>query len=138
MNAPVVLTASSVPSASASLTASAEGLLLTADLLLAGDLTGTTAAGRNRGACTALRAALEIGVDRVLDAAVPGLARATMRAKLLCLHHYTAEQTARRTRAVWSHLCLGCHYHQYEIGPAHDQVRVWRMVVGELVEELAS
>ncbi|MFE9941141.1 hypothetical protein [Streptomyces hirsutus] len=132
MNAPVV------PAMSSSGSVPAEDLLLTADLLLAGGLTGTTAAGRNCGACLALRTALEIGVDRVLDAAVPGLADATMRAKLLCLHRYTAERTARRTRAIWSHLCLGCHYHHYEIGPAYDQVRVWRVEVGELVRELAS
>ncbi|MYS73361.1 hypothetical protein GTY88_23515 [Streptomyces sp. SID5926] len=128
---------SSFSSAATSLTASAQGLLLTADLLLADELTGTTAVGRNRGVCIALRAALEIGVDRALDSAVPGLAGATMRAKLLCLHHYAGERTARRVRAVWSHLCLGCHYHQYEIGPAYDQVCVWRVEVGELVRELA-
>ncbi|MDT0612680.1 hypothetical protein [Streptomyces lancefieldiae] len=67
-----------------------------------------------------------------------GLAGATMRAKLPCLHRYATEGTARRTRAAWSHLCLGCHYLQYEVGPAHDQVRVWRVEVGELVGELAS
>ncbi|MET8572917.1 hypothetical protein [Streptomyces sp. NPDC004783] len=113
------------------------GLLLTADLLLADELTGTTAVGRNRAVCIALRAALEIGVDRALDAAVPGLAGATMRTELLCLHHYAGERITRRTRAVCSHLCLGCHYHQYEIGPAYDQVCVWRVEVGELAREPA-
>ncbi|MFF7265854.1 hypothetical protein ACFZCL_37000 [Streptomyces sp. NPDC008159] len=115
---------------------SVEELLLTADQLLAAR-TGATAAGRHRGASVALRTALELTVDRVLDAAVPGLADTTMRAKMLCLHCYTAAETARRTNAVWSHLCLGCHYHQYEIGPSHDQVRAWRAEVGELVGTLA-
>jgi hypothetical protein len=115
---------------------SVEDLLLTADRLLAGDLGGVTAAGRHRGASLALRTALEIRVDRVLDTAVPGLAHATMRAKMLCLRCYTPGETARRTRAVWSHLCLGCHYHQYEIGPTYEQVRAWRTEVGELVRTL--
>jgi hypothetical protein len=48
---------------------------------------------------------------------VPGLSRTTGRAKLLCLRCYTAPETARRVKSLWSHLCLGCHYHQYEIGP---------------------
>ncbi|EMF50893.1 hypothetical protein SBD_7609 [Streptomyces bottropensis ATCC 25435] len=116
-------------------TTSVEELLLTADQLLAAR-TGATAAGRHRGASLALRTALELSIDRVLDAAVPGLADTTMRAKMLCLHCYTAAETARRTNAVWSHLCLGCHYHQYEIGPTHDQVRAWRAEVGELVGTL--
>ncbi|MDX3750609.1 hypothetical protein [Streptomyces sp. AK08-02] len=116
-------------------TTSVEELLLTADQLLAAR-TGATAAGRHRGASLALRTALEISVDRVLDAAVPGLADTTMRAKMLCLGCYTAAETARRANAVWSHLCLGCHYHQYEIGPTHDQVRTWRTEVGQVVGAL--
>lgn len=115
---------------------SAEELLLTADRLLDG-LAVATPVGRHRGAALALRTALEIAVDHTLDAAVTGLAGTTMRAKMLCLRCYTAEETARRARAVWSHLCLGCHYHQYEIGPTADQVRTWQTEVGELVAVLA-
>ncbi|MBQ0983741.1 hypothetical protein KBZ10_04225 [Streptomyces sp. F63] len=133
MNAP----AASAAASSASGTA-VGALLLTADLLLTDGLSAATAAGRHRGASLALRTALEICVDRVLDGAVPGLADTTMRAKLLCLHRYTTPETARRIRSVWSHLCLGCHYHQYEIGPTHDQVRLWRAEVGALVRELRS
>ncbi|MFJ9664485.1 hypothetical protein ACIRPP_07660 [Streptomyces sp. NPDC101219] len=114
---------------------SVEELLLTADQLPVAR-TGATAAGRHRGASLALRTALELSIDRVLDAAVPGLADTRMRAKMPCLHCYTAVETARGTNVVWSHLCLGCHYHQYEIGPAHDQVRAWRAEVGELVGTL--
>lgn len=116
--------------------ASAQGLLATADRLLAGHH-GATAVGRHRGASLALRTALEIAVDRTLDAAVPGLAATTMRAKLLCLRCYTAADIARRATSVWTHLCLGCHYHQYEMGPTHDQVRTWRTEVKDLVEALA-
>lgn len=114
-----------------------EELLLTADRLLTGHLDATPAS-RRRGASLALRTALEIAVDRTLDAALPGLAATTMRAKMLCLRCYTEADLARRANAVWSHLCLGCHYHQYEIGPTYEQVRVWRAEVGELVLELAS
>lgn len=116
---------------------SVEELLLTADRLLSGLRVGATSTGRHRGAALALRTALEIAVDRTLDAAVPGLAGTTMRAKMLCLRCYTAAETARRTGAVWAHLCLGCHYHQYEIGPTRDQVRGWRTEVCELVQALA-
>jgi cytochrome c5 len=56
---------------------------------------------------------------------VPGLSRTTGRAGLLCLRCHAAADTARRANAVWSHLCLGCHYHQYDIGPTEDQVRAW-------------
>ncbi|WJY38781.1 hypothetical protein QT196_16635 [Streptomyces sp. P9-2B-2] len=118
-------------------TASVEEFLLTADRLLVAGL-GATAAGCHRGASLALRTALEISVDLAVDAAVPGLADTTMRAKMLCLRCYTAAETARRTNAVWSHLCLGCHYHQYEIGPTQDQVRIWQAEVGELVGALAT
>lgn len=112
---------------------SVDELLLTADRLLAGDPLGATAAGRLRGASLALRTALEIAVDRTLDTAVPGLALCTARAKMLCLHGYTEPRTARRAYALWSHLCLGCHYHHYEIGPTTAQVSTWRAEVSELV-----
>lgn len=115
---------------------SIDDLLLTADRLIAGHRLRATPAGRHRGAALALRTALEIAVDRTLNAAVPGLALTTTRAKMLCLRCYTAADTARRANAAWSHLCLGCHYHQYEIGPTHDQVRAWRAEVGELVRAL--
>lgn len=116
--------------------APAEELLLTADRLLAGHHLGATPADRHRGASLALRTALEIAVNRTLGARVPGLADTTTRAKMLCLRCYTTVGTARRTNAVWQHLCLGCHYHQYEIGPTRDQVRTWRTEVGELVQAL--
>ncbi|WP_329176831.1 hypothetical protein [Streptomyces sp. NBC_01477] len=115
---------------------SIEELLLTADRLVAGDHLGATTVGRHRGASLALRTALELAVDRTLDAAVPGLGSSATRAKMLCLRCYAEAKTARRANAVWSHLCLGCHYHQYEIGPTHSQVRAWRAEVGELVQEL--
>ncbi|MGW3667411.1 hypothetical protein [Streptomyces sp. NPDC005141] len=117
-------------------TTSAEDLLLTADRLLSSLHLGATPAGRHRGAALALRTALEIAVDRTLEAAVPGLAGSTVRARMLCLRCYTGAATARRARAVWSHLCLGCHYHQYEIGPTRDQVHAWRAEVGDLVAVL--
>ncbi|MER5493349.1 hypothetical protein [Streptomyces sp. NPDC002490] len=116
--------------------ASVEGLLLTADRLLDGELADTTTAGRHRGACLALRTALEIRVDRVLEAATPGLSRTTGRAKLLLLHSVVPAETARRAKALWSQLSLGCHYHLYELGPTYDQVQVWRTEADELVREL--
>ncbi|SBW20866.1 hypothetical protein FDG2_1829 [Candidatus Protofrankia californiensis] len=115
--------------------ASVDELLLIADLLLAGRL-AVTPAGCHRGASLALRTALEIVVNHALDAAVPGLARTTMRAKMLCLRYYTAAETARRANTVWSHVCLGCHYHQYEIGPTHHQVHSWRQEIADLIQLL--
>ncbi|MFE5805590.1 hypothetical protein [Streptomyces sp. NPDC056491] len=118
--------------------ASVEGLLLTADRLLDGELADATTVGRHRGACLALRTALELSVDQVLDAATPGLSRTTGRAKLLLLHFVAPAETARRAKALWSQLSLGCHYHLYELGPTYDQVRVWRAEAGGLVRELGN
>ncbi|WP_329410973.1 hypothetical protein OG802_15210 [Streptomyces sp. NBC_00704] len=115
---------------------SVEGLLLTADRLLDGELADATTVGRYRGACLALRTALELCVDRVLEAATPGLSRTTGRAKLLLLHSVASVETARRAKALWSQLSLGCHYHLYELGPTHDQVRAWRTEADGLVREL--
>ncbi|MFE2326522.1 hypothetical protein ACFXD5_21760 [Streptomyces sp. NPDC059385] len=115
---------------------SVEGLLLTADRLLDGELAGATTAGRHRGACLALRTALELCVDRVLEAATPGLSRTTGRAKLILLHSVGPAETARRAKALWSQLSLGCHYHLYELGPTYDQVRAWRAEADDLVLEL--
>ncbi|MFG2900230.1 hypothetical protein ACGFZH_24490 [Streptomyces zaomyceticus] len=115
---------------------SVEGLLLTADRLLDGELAEATTAGRHRGACLALRTALEIRVDRVLEAATPGLSRTTGRAKLLLLHSVVPAETARRAKALWAQLSLGCHYHLYELGPTYDQVRAWRTEADDLVREL--
>ncbi|MEW1697827.1 hypothetical protein [Streptomyces sp. NPDC091278] len=116
--------------------ASVEGLLLTADYLLDGELADTTAAGRHRGVCLALRTALELCVDQALEAATPGLSRTTGRAKLLLLHSVAPVETARQAKALWSQLSLGCHYHLYELGPTHDQVRAWRTEADDLVREL--
>ncbi|WP_262412124.1 hypothetical protein [Streptomyces fungicidicus] len=115
---------------------SVEGLLLTADRLLGGELAEDTTAGRYRGACLALRTALEIRVSRVLEAATPGLSRTTGRAKLLLLHSVVPAETARRAKDLWSQLSLGCHYHLYELGPTYDQVRAWRTEIDDLVREL--
>ncbi|MEU9801829.1 hypothetical protein [Streptomyces sp. NPDC051000] len=117
--------------------ASVEGLLLTADRLLDGKLADATTAGRHRGACLALRTALELCVDRVLEAVTPGLSRTTGRAKLLLLHSVASAETARRAKALWSQLSLGCHYHLYELGPTYDQVRAWRTEADGLVRKLS-
>lgn len=115
---------------------SVEGLLLTADRLLDGGCAAATTTGRHRGACLALRTTLEICVDRVLEAETPGLSRTTGRAKLLLLHSVASAGTARRAKALWAQLSLGCHYHLYELGPTYDQVRAWRTEAGHLVREL--
>jgi len=117
---------------------SVNGLLRTADLLLGGGV-DASAASRHRGAALALRTALEVAVDRVLEARVPGLAAVrSMRAKMLCLRHYAEPDTAWRANAVWCHVCLACHYHQYEIGPTHAQVLAWRHEVATLIPLLGS
>ncbi|MGW5851136.1 hypothetical protein ACWFQ8_24855 [Streptomyces sp. NPDC055254] len=102
-------------------------------------LTTTTAASRHRGAAFALRAALESAVaDRLSAHLAPRAIReGTNRAAFLWLRGCTEAETARRARAVWSQLCLGCHYHQYEIGPTEDQVRAWRAEVVGLVAVLS-
>lgn len=117
-------------------------LLATADDLLAesprtdGPL---TPAGRDRGAAYALRIALEAAVDAALAVEETGLGELrSMRAKLLCLHHYAGPARARRAHALWNRLSAACKYHHDELGPSHAQVRAWRAAVGTLVTELAA
>lgn len=86
-----------------------------------------------------MRTALEIAVTRVLDAAMSGFTRfkISTRAEMLFLRCHTETEIARRANAVWSHLCLGCHYHlrggsHLRPGPPLAQE------VGELVQALNS
>lgn len=87
-----------------------------------------TPASRYRGASFALRAALEGALAEHLTAHSTPLAihEGSQRVAFLWLRICTDADTARRARVVWSQLCLGCHYHQYEIGPTKDQVGAWR------------
>lgn len=98
-----------------------------------------TAASRCRGAAFALRAALESAVvTRLATHGAPrSIREGSMRAALLWLRGCAEAGTARRAKAAWSQLCLGCHYHQYEIGPTEDQVRAWRAEVAAIVALLA-
>lgn len=112
-------------------------LLRTADLLLAGGVEAS-AASRHRGASLALRTTLEIAVNRAVEAQVTGLAQVSVRARMLCLRFYTDPETARRANAIWSQVCLACHYHRYEIGPTHAQVVAWRREVAALISLLAD
>ncbi|MDV9172464.1 hypothetical protein R6V09_20450, partial [Streptomyces sp. W16] len=86
-----------------------------------------------------LRATLEGAVVARLTAhgAPRTIREGSMRAALLWLRGCAEPGTARRAKAAWSQLCLGCHYHQYEIGPTEDQVRVWRTEVAAIVALLA-
>jgi hypothetical protein len=108
-------------------------LLATADRLLTSG-PSTTASCRHRGAAFALRAALESAVDTALKATslTPAPHTSTI-AKLLCLRGATDAETARRARAVWVLLCLGCHYHQYDLGPTREEVLAWQTEVAAVV-----
>ncbi|MER8068553.1 hypothetical protein ABTZ59_09685 [Streptomyces sp. NPDC094034] len=94
---------------------------------------------RCRGVAFALRVALESAVaDRLTAHRAPRAIReGTQRAAFLWLRGCVEAGTARRAKAVWSQLCLGCHYHQYEIGPTEDQLRAWRTEVAAIVALLA-
>ncbi|MEV8566041.1 hypothetical protein AB0436_10760 [Streptomyces sp. NPDC051322] len=120
---------------------SIDQLIATADRLLT-DAPATMGAGRYRGAAFALRTALEIAVAATLLAPPISIERVNKRvntrAQMLCLRGCTEAETARRARAVWVLLCLGCHYHQYEIGPTQDQVRAWRLEVIAVLGLLAA
>ncbi|GAA1339299.1 hypothetical protein [Saccharothrix algeriensis] len=115
---------SGLPSTEAATTVSAPSVMLT-----------VTTASRCRGAAFALRVALESAVAARLTAhrAPRAIREGNMRAALLWLRGCVEAGTARRAKATWSQLCLGCHYHQYEIGPTEDQVRSWRSEVAALI-----
>lgn len=123
-------------------------LLDTADLLLTDTsepatpvpaASAATTASRCRGAAFALRVALESAVaDRLTAHRAPRAIReGSQRAAFLWLRGCAEAGTARRAKAVWSQLCLGCHYHQYEIGPTEEQVGDWRTEVAAVVALLA-
>ncbi|MCM2413218.1 hypothetical protein [Streptomyces sp. RKAG290] len=107
-------------------------LLDTADRLLMDEPTAM-GKSRYRGAAFALRIALESAVCEVLLASPLAVGRTSARAMFLCLRGHTDAETARRAKAVWRLLCLGCHYHQYEIGPSAEQVRSWRREVHSVI-----
>ncbi len=50
-----------------------------------------------------------------------------------CLRHYSTHAVV-----VWAafHLCVACHYYQYEIGPTRSQVQAWRAEVSTLASLL--
>ncbi|MCA1223640.1 hypothetical protein [Streptomyces sp. 8L] len=113
-----------------------DGLLLTADRLLAGDLVGATATGWHHGASLACGPPWRPASTTCSAPPVPGPSPTTNRAKPLCLGCYVAADTARHTKTVWSHLCLGCHC--YEMGPTREQVLTWRAEAGEPARQLLS
>ncbi|MFD4942089.1 hypothetical protein ACFWNT_06000 [Streptomyces sp. NPDC058409] len=113
-------------------TTSIHQLLDTAGRLL-DDTPAGLKVGRYRGASFALRAALEMAVANALRSASLASEHVSLRGQFLCLRSCTEAATARRAKAVWALLCLGCHYHQYELGPTADQVRVWHAEVTDVV-----
>ncbi|WP_051803946.1 hypothetical protein [Streptomyces sp. NRRL S-474] len=116
-------------------------LLATADDLLTEtpDRDGPlTPAGRDRGAAYALRIALEVAVDAALATREGSLREVSMRAKLLCLRHYSGPGPARRVNALWNRLSAACKFHHDELGPTHAQVRAWYAAVESLVAELCQ
>jgi hypothetical protein len=132
---PPVTAAVSGATVAASLAAPAVLVATAASAVLA-----ATSASRCRGAAFALRAALETAVaDALARHAAPNAIRnGSARAGFLWLRSCVEAETARRAKAAWSLLCLGCHYHQYEIGPTEDQVRTWRAEVALLVGLLSD
>lgn len=115
----------------------ASSMLASADRLLKATPTASAVTWR-RGAAFALRAALEGSVAAFLGAARPRATSQSMRAQLLCLRAYVDGETARSAYTTWKLLCLGCHYHQYDLGPTEEQVRSWRAEVEGIVRQLAT
>ena len=52
-------------------------------------------------------------------------ARASMRAKLLCLQSLAGEPMGTEATALWNALSHGCHYHAYRVEPTLDDVIDW-------------
>ena len=119
------------------MTSSTDQLLSTADRLLSG-APAAMAVGRHRGVAFALRSALERAISDRLLAGPPQIRVRSMRARLLCLRVCADTETARRARAVWALLCLGCHYHHYELGPTEEQLLSWRDEVAAIVMALET
>nr|WP_202511767.1 hypothetical protein [Streptomyces sp. SID3343] len=112
-------------------------MLTTADRLLA-DTSVATIASRHRGAAFALRSALETAVSDALLAAPINTGGGSMRAEFLCLRSCADADIARRAKAVWGMLSVGCHYHHYELGPTAHQLRAWQAEVRTLLSFLST
>lgn len=85
-----------------------------------------------------LRMALEQTLDDFWASALPGLARCSRRAQIICLREWTDPATAKRVEALWATLSSACHYNTYQLAPTSDELRRWQEEVIELSGQLVS
>jgi len=76
-----------------------------------------------RAAAVLARQALEQIIDRLCDSEARGLARATMRSKLIILTAEAGSDDGSRAEIAWAGLSQACHHHSYELQPTAGEVR---------------
>ncbi|MET3806801.1 hypothetical protein ABIB25_003821 [Nakamurella sp. UYEF19] len=76
-----------------------------------------------RAAAVLARQALEEIVDERCAAVAPGLARPSMRSRLIILTALDDADVGACAQAAWDGLSRACHHHSYELQPTAGEVR---------------
>jgi hypothetical protein len=90
-----------------------------------------------RAAAFLARQALEEALDRLWDARLPDMRRASRATQLACLSVASSDlELASEVRAAWHALSRACHHHQYELAPTAPELEAWFGQVERLVAAL--
>ena len=80
------------------------------------------------------RQALEQGLDDLWAATAPRVRGASLRAQLLCLGPFVAdEELVSRVRHAWHGLSRACHHQVYELSPTEAELSTWLDAVDRLL-----
>jgi hypothetical protein len=81
--------------------------------------------------------ALEEALDRLWDARLPDMRRASRATQLACLSVASSDlELASEVRAAWHALSRACHHQQYELAPTAPELEAWFGQVERLVGAL--
>jgi hypothetical protein len=109
--------------------------LLTAARSLVDRPAGDTRGLWPRAAVFLARQSLEVALKTYWSAKAPGVEESSMRAQLLCLGAWVADEPlARRAYQTWSALSRASHHHPYELTPTRDELVAWFEAVSDVVE----
>ena len=82
------------------------------------------------------RQALELGLNEALSPKLPGIERANVRARLLCLQTYLENtQMAHEVNLTWWALTKACHHLSYELPPTAPELESLIDVVDRFLQD---
>ena len=88
-----------------------------------------------RAAVLLARQSLEVALLTYWSARARGVEEAPMRAQLLCLGPWLAdEDLARRAHQVWGVLSNASHHHPYDLTPTRDELVAWCDTVQDVID----